>query len=64
MGTRTRIRGKGTVDWPGHDLHGVRVFVLQRLPNGEMIVKTRTPGADTIGVLRKVPADRVKLEPP
>jgi hypothetical protein len=64
MGTRTRIRGKRTIAWPGNELDGVRVFILQRLPFGELIVKTRKPGADTIGELARVPAERVQIEPP
>lgn len=64
MVTRTRIRGKGTIDFPGHPLHGVRVFIVGTAPDGQLIVKTRTPGAETIGVLARVPPERVVIEPP
>jgi hypothetical protein len=64
MGTRTRIRGKGTVQWPGNELDGAKVFIIGTAHDGQLIVRTRTPGADTIGKLARIPPDRVAIEPP
>lgn len=65
MNQRTRIRGRGIVDWPERpDLHGKRVFVLQHAPDGRLLVKTRLPNADSLGELALVPPERVTIEPP
>jgi hypothetical protein len=61
---RTRIRARGHVAWQGHELDGVKVFIIGTAPDGQLIVKTRTPGADTIGTLARVPKERVVIEPP
>lgn len=65
MGQRTRIRGRGTIDWPERpDLHGRKCFIVGTAPDGRWLIKTRHEGADTIGELVRVPKERVRIDPP
>lgn len=61
---RTRIRGRGTIDWPERpDLDGVKVFLIGQAPDGRLIVVTRSPLGDTIGTAVRVPRERVRIDP-
>jgi hypothetical protein len=52
---RTRVRGRGTIDRPGHELHGAKVDVLQNAPGGDVIVGVReTRGSYDVGALARV----------
>jgi hypothetical protein len=65
MPTRTRIRGRGTVDWPEHELHGAKVDLIGNAPGGRLLLRVREPHATYgMGARVLVPAARFKQDPP
>lgn len=64
MPTRARASGHGTVNFPGHALHGAKVDIVRKVPGGDVIVRMREnhDGTYDARALARVRADRVQLE--
>lgn len=61
---RLKIRGRGVIDWPGNELDGAKVWIIERLRDCRLMVRTRPPEAETLGVLMRIEAEKVRLESP
>lgn len=64
--SRDRIRGRATIVWPERpDMDAAPVFLLTKAPNGDWIVKPQQDYREMSPASRyRVPADKLKLEPP
>lgn len=62
--TRTRIRGRGTVDWPDHELHGAKVDLISKAPDNKLVLRVQeAQGSYERGARILLPTERFKRDP-